>query len=113
MMHSEFVLPCPAQVPQRVHRVVVLLQGTFLSPAAGFVVPDIAVDFPQKRGAPVPVHPDLPAADHVSFRSWRNGDAVEIVAVLVVPDPPMDLRCELTRVLCGLNCDPWRIQDAK
>jgi len=53
---------------------------------------------------------DLPAADRVSFRSWRNGDAVEIAAVLVVPDPSMDLRCELTRVLCGLNCDPWRMQ---
>ena len=52
---------------------------------------------------------ELPAAERVAFRSWRNHDAVEIAAVLVVPDPSMDLRGELTRVLCGLNCDPWRI----
>ena len=52
---------------------------------------------------------ELPAADRVAFRSWREGDAVEIAAVLVVPDPSMDLRGELIRVLCGLNCDPWRI----
>ena len=33
---------------------------------------------------------ELPAADRVSFRFWRNGDAVEIAAVPVV--------------------DPWRMQ---
>ena len=52
---------------------------------------------------------ELPAANRVAFRSWRADDAVEIVAVLVVPDPSMELRCELVRVLCGLNCDPWRV----
>ena len=54
---------------------------------------------------------ELPAADRVAFRSWREGDAVEIAAVLVVPDPSMDLRGELIRVLCGLNCDPWRVRN--
>ena len=36
-------------------------------------------------------------------------DETESVAVLVVPDPSFDLRGDLVKILCGLNCDPWRI----
>lgn len=52
---------------------------------------------------------EYPAGDGVRFRSWSNEETAEIAAVLVVPEPDRELRCALTKFLCGLNCDPWRM----
>lgn len=52
---------------------------------------------------------EYPAADGIQFRSWSNEETAEIAAVLVVPNPSRDLRYALTKVLCGLNYDAWRI----
>ena len=72
-------------------------------------------DYPWQSGTGYP-YPTIrvaeyPAADGIRFRSWSNAETAEIAAVLVVPDPSRDLRCDLTKVLCGLNCDPWRIAE--
>lgn len=70
-------------------------------------------DYPWQEGTSYPYTPirvaSYPAGDGVRFRSWSNSETVEVVAVLVVPDPSRDLRCTLTKILCGLNCDPARI----
>ncbi len=72
-------------------------------------------DYPWHPGTsyPYPVIrvAEYPAADGIQFRSWSNTETAEIAAVLIVPDPSRDLRFELTKVLCGLNCDPWRIAE--
>lgn len=70
-------------------------------------------DYPWFKGTSYP-YPlirvdEYPAGDGVRFRSWSNEETAEIAAVLAVPDPDRDLRCELTKILCGLNCDPWRV----
>ena len=52
---------------------------------------------------------NVPAAfDHVVFKGLC-GAGVELAAVLVVPDPDEELFCGLIKVLCGLNCQPWRV----
>ncbi len=51
---------------------------------------------------------EQPAASYISFRSWRS-DMVEVGAVLVVPNPDIELRCELLRHLASLNHDAARI----
>lgn len=70
-------------------------------------------DYPEQPGTSYPYAclrvSDYPAASDVRFRSWRNEDDVEVVAVLVVPDPDADLRGDLIKILCGFNCDPWRM----
>ncbi len=56
---------------------------------------------------------ELPAGGSVAMRSWSDRETVEVAAVLVVPDPPRDLRCDITKILCGLNCDPARISNER
>ena len=38
------------------------------------------------------------------------GSGVEMAAVLVVPDPDLELRLDMRKILSGLNCDPIRIR---
>jgi hypothetical protein len=54
---------------------------------------------------------DVPAADEIRLFSWRK-DHVDVAAVLAVPDPSVDVRAELIKVLCGFNTDPWRLAAA-
>ena len=37
---------------------------------------------------------------------WHD---IEIAAILVTPRTDNATRCELVKVLCGLNCEPWKI----
>ena len=36
-----------------------------------------------------------------------NYKGIEIAAILIVPDPSIDLRNDMVKILCGLNCEPF------
>ncbi|MCQ2390021.1 MAG: hypothetical protein MJ240_01245 [Kiritimatiellae bacterium] len=54
---------------------------------------------------------DLPAgaswAEYMTPETFPGG--VEVVAVLVLPEPDRDFKAMLRKVLCGYNCEPWRV----
>ncbi|MBQ6010697.1 MAG: LamG domain-containing protein [Kiritimatiellae bacterium] len=53
---------------------------------------------------------DLPKTDTLEFFVEDDpGSGVEMAAVLVVPDPDLELRLDMRKLLSGLNCDPVRI----
>lgn len=54
---------------------------------------------------------DLPATDHLDFRlSWKNkdGEKVELGAVMVVPEPERDFVLAARTFLFGYNCNPFQ-----
>ena len=52
---------------------------------------------------------DFPATDRLVFSlSEDEGDGVELAAVLVLPDPDLECRNDLRKILFGLNCQPFR-----
>ena len=54
---------------------------------------------------------DLPATDHLDFRlPWKNkeGEKVELGAVMVVPAPDRDFILAARVFLFGYNCDPFQ-----
>ena len=54
---------------------------------------------------------DLPKTDTLEFFVEDDpGSGVEMAAVLVVPDPDLELRLDMRKLLSGLNCDPVRIR---
>ena len=54
---------------------------------------------------------DLPQTDTLEFCVEDDpGSGVEMAAVLVVPDPDLELRLDMRKILSGLNCDPIRIR---
>jgi len=69
-------------------------------------------DYAYLNGSYYPYHcmsvREYPAGDSVRIHAGSD-DETESAAVLVVPDPDFDLRGDLVKILCGLNCDPWRI----
>ena len=74
-----------AQVTEGIHRVVVILDGPFLSPLAGFFIPEVGVDFTEKARALFPVNPDRAAPDE----HRRGGDALpDVVFCIPKPEPP-------------------------
>lgn len=66
-------------------------------------------DFPHQHGTAYPYLSmrvgEFPALDCVTVSSVAGAEA-EVQAVLVVPDPDADLRRDLIKNLCGLNCEP-------
>ena len=53
---------------------------------------------------------NLPATDSLEFFvDGKPGSGVEIAAVLIVPNPDLDLRLDMRKILSGLNCAPERI----
>ena len=53
---------------------------------------------------------DLPETDSLEFFVEDDPSSfVEMAAVLVVPDPDLELRLDMRKLLSGLNCDPVRI----
>lgn len=46
-------------------------------------------------------------AEYSLVRDFPGG--VEIAAVLILRDPPQEFVCRIKKVLCGLNCEPWRV----
>ena len=59
--------------------------------------------------------PTLSGGDEmtVSFASWgapRQGEEVELAAVLLVPSPDWELQGDLIKVLCGLNTQRGRVR---
>ena len=54
---------------------------------------------------------DFPSFDRLTYGlSMPLPQGVEVAAVLVVPDPDEDFTCELTKILCGMNCNPWMVK---
>jgi hypothetical protein len=54
---------------------------------------------------------DFPETDHVDMKiPWDSKDGVELAAVLILPDPDLECRADLRKVLFGLNCDPFLVQ---
>ena len=54
---------------------------------------------------------DLPDTDSLEFFVEDDpSSCVEMAAVLVVPDPDLELRLDMRKLLSGLNCDPIRIR---
>lgn len=54
---------------------------------------------------------DFPETDHVDMRiPWNSSEGVELAAVLLLPDPDLECRADLRKVLFGLNCDPFLVR---
>ena len=54
---------------------------------------------------------EFPETDHVDMKiPWDSKDGVELAAVLILPDPDLECRADLRKVLFGLNCDPFLVQ---
>ena len=53
---------------------------------------------------------DFPETDHVDLKiPWDSKEGVELAAVLLLPDPDLECRADLRKVLFGLNCDPFLV----
>ena len=51
---------------------------------------------------------DLPACSELTFKCViPKYKGIELAAVLIVPEPSVDLRNDMVKILCGLNCDPY------
>ena len=55
---------------------------------------------------------DFPAFDKLTFRSEWQMKGIELAAVLIVPDPSTEFLNDMLKILCGLNNDPWSIQES-
>ena len=54
---------------------------------------------------------DFPAFDHLTYSlASPVPSGVEVAAALVVPDPDEDFYCALVKMLCGMNCAPFRVK---
>jgi len=54
---------------------------------------------------------DFPETTKLDFSlSCNNAEGVELAAVLVLPDPDLECRSDLRKLLFGLNCDPWKVR---
>lgn len=54
---------------------------------------------------------DFPETDHVDMRiPWDSKEGVELAAVLLLPQPDLECRADLRKVLFGLNCDPFLVR---
>ncbi len=54
---------------------------------------------------------DFPAFDHLTYSlASPVPSGVEVAAALVVPDPDEDFYCALVKMLCGMNCAPYRVK---
>ena len=71
-------------------------------------------DFPNEPLSEYPYHlmryMPLGGATHMDFMLREAESAgVEFAAALVLPAPTRAFKRELMKVLCGLNCEPWRV----
>ena len=66
------------------------------------------VGFAMHIGAMKTAGVDVTSDEMASLCVATNG--VAVTAVLVVPDPDEDFYCELEKVLCGMNYDPWMVK---
>ena len=54
---------------------------------------------------------DFPETDYVDMSiPWNSSEGVELAAVLLLPDPDLECRADLRKVLFGLNCDPFFVR---
>ena len=51
----------------------------------------------------------IAAGDGITLHSMRDITA-EIAAVVIIPETSYEFRCEMVKVLCGINHEPWKIQ---
>lgn len=53
---------------------------------------------------------DLPATDRLGCTIKFGAKAgIEVAGVLLMPYPSDDFRCDLLKLLCGVNFEPWRV----
>ena len=53
---------------------------------------------------------DLPATDCLGCTIKFGAKAgIEVAGVLLMPYPSDDFRCDLLKLLCGVNFEPWRV----
>ena len=51
---------------------------------------------------------DLPECSEMTFKCVRpDYKGIELAAVLIVPDPSIDLRNDMMKILSGINCEPF------
>ena len=72
---------------------------------------DAAIDNDQnKYPYQSPRFTDLPECDGLTLQALRNAN-VEIAALVIIPETDYEFRSEMTKVLGGLNCEPWKIKN--
>ena len=57
-----------------------------------------------------PLWTSLGKTSSVTLQGTRSQE-IEIAAVLITPRTDNATRCELVKVLCGLNCEPWKVAE--
>ena len=69
---------------------------------------DFPIDPETRYWGAAPWMLDMPEFSELKFKcTIPNYKGIEIAAVLIVPEPSDDLRNDMVKILCGLNCDPW------
>ena len=52
---------------------------------------------------------DLPECDGLTLQSVYNLPT-EIAALVIIPETDYEFRSEMVKVMCGLNCEPWKVK---
>ena len=69
---------------------------------------DFPIDPATQYWAGLPQILELPECSELTYKCVKNGyKGIELAAVLIVPDPSIDLRNDMVKILCGLNCEPF------
>ena len=72
---------------------------------------DAALDSDQNK---YPYHSprftELPECDGLTLQTIQNM-STEIAALVIIPETDFEFRSEMVKVMCGLNCEPWKIQN--
>ena len=69
---------------------------------------DFPIDPATQYWAGLPQMLDLPTCSELSFKCVINNyKGIELAAVLIVPEPTVDFRNDMVKILCGLNCEPF------
>ena len=53
---------------------------------------------------------DLPECDGLTLQMIQNM-STEIAALVIIPETDFEFRSEMVKVMCGLNCEPWKIKN--
>ena len=53
---------------------------------------------------------DLPECDGLTLQLIQN-IPTEIAALVIIPETDYNFRSEMVKIMCGLNCEPWKIKN--
>ena len=69
---------------------------------------DFPIDPKTQYWSGLPQMLELPECSELTFKCVIDGyKGIELAAVLIVPEPTVDLRNDMVKILCGLNCEPF------